>query len=98
MAKRVIWTVDAQRERREILRYWADRNKSTSYSKKLNKLFKESINLLKIRPEIGRNSDIKNVRIKIVRDYLIFYDTTADNLYILSIRGSRQDPNMLNDK
>src|SRR5690554_5127905 len=98
MAKRIVWTVNAQRERREILRYWVERNKSAAYSKKLNKLFKESINLLKIRPESGRKSDIENVRIKIVRDYLIFYETTPDILFILSIWDSHQDPNILNVK
>ena len=98
MAKRVIWTKNTQKERSDILRYWAERNKSTVYSKKLNKLFKESINSLKIKPEIGRKSDIENVRIKIVRDYLIFYETTKDILYVLSVWDNRQDPNKLNLK
>ena len=95
MAKRVIWTKNAQKERKEILKYWIERNKSKTYSKKLNELFKDSINLLKLRPEIGKKTDIENVRIKIIRDYLIFYESSSDKIYILSIWDSRQDPNSL---
>ncbi len=78
MAKRVIWTKNAQQERMGILEYWLERNKSKTYSIKLDNLFKESINLLKIRPDIGKKTDIENVRIKIVREYLIFYESTPD--------------------
>jgi addiction module RelE/StbE family toxin len=95
MAKQVIWTKNAQRERKEILKYWIEQNKSKTYSIKFNNLFKESINLLKIRPEIGKKTDIENVRIKIVRDYLIFYELTPDFINILSTWDSRQDPNKL---
>jgi len=98
MAKRVIWTKNAQKERKEILKYWIERNKSKTYSKKLNELFKDSINLLKLRPEIGKKTDIENVRIKIIRDYLIFYESSSDKIYILSIWDSRQDPNSLKIK
>lgn len=51
-----------------------------------------------MRPEIGRKSDIEHVRVKIVRDYLIFYESTTDVLYILSVWDSRQDPNKLKIK
>jgi plasmid stabilization system protein ParE len=61
MAKRVIWTENAQRERKEILKYWIERNKSKTYSIKLNNLIEESINLLKTRPDIGKQTDIENV-------------------------------------
>ena len=37
MAKRVIWSKKAQKDRREILQYWKQRNLSNAYSLKLNK-------------------------------------------------------------
>jgi len=43
MAKQVIWSLRAQNDKKEILDYWRQRNKSNAYSKKLNELLKESI-------------------------------------------------------
>jgi plasmid stabilization system protein ParE len=98
MAKRIAWTHRAQRERREILAYWIERNKSTSYSKKLNETFKNWVVLLSKRPWVGRKTDIEHVRVKIVKDYLIFYEVIDDTLYVLSIWDSRQNPDKLEIK
>jgi toxin YoeB len=68
MAKKIIWTLKAQQERKEILHYWRIRNQSNSYSKKLNELFKQSILLVSTHPNIGRPTDIEDVRVKLVRD------------------------------
>jgi hypothetical protein len=47
MAKVVVWSLRVQKERKEILEYWRlKNNKSNTYSKKLNQLFKESIRLI----------------------------------------------------
>lgn len=72
MAKRkVIWTYKANLERKNILEYWIIRNQSKTFSIKLNKLILYNIKLLSEQPAIGRKTDIDNVRVKIVRDYLI---------------------------
>lgn len=96
MAKRIEWTRRAQKERKEILGYWVRRNKSTVYSKKLNGIFKSWVLLLSKRPEIGKKTDVENVRVKIVKDYLIFYEVIDEALYVLSIWDTRQDPDALN--
>ena len=44
MAKKIIWSANAKADKIEILNYWLDRNKSNTYSKKLNLLLKEAIN------------------------------------------------------
>jgi toxin YoeB len=69
MAKEVVWSLRALKERKDILDYWRLRNKSTSYSKKLNQLFKESVKIITDFPQIGKPTDDLNTRIKIVRDY-----------------------------
>ncbi len=73
MAKRVVWTEAAKRSRREILAYWASRNKSKAYSKKLSALFKEKIELLKSQHYIGKPTDFENVRATLVSHFSIFY-------------------------
>lgn len=92
MAKRkVIWTVKANKERKEILEYWMLRNKSKTFSIKLNKLILYNIGLLADHPAIGRKTDIDNVRVKIVRDYLIFYEFSNSELIILSLWDGRRE-------
>jgi plasmid stabilization system protein ParE len=95
MAKQVIWSLRAQNDKKEILDYWRQRNKSNSYSKKLNELFKESIKIILDFPQIGKVTNDTKARIKIVRDYLIIYEDTETQLFILTIWDSRQDPDKL---
>jgi len=52
MAKQIIWSLRAQNDRKEILGYWIERNKSNTYSKKLNFLFKEAVKLVAKHPKI----------------------------------------------
>ena len=96
MAKQIIWSRRAQTDRKEIFKYWNKRNKSNIYSKKLNGLFKEAVRLISQYPEIGKPTDNKNARIKIVRNYLIIYEVDdKDRLLILTVWDSRQNPQRL---
>jgi addiction module RelE/StbE family toxin len=92
MAKQIKWTLRAQQDRKEILHYWRLRNQSNTYSKKLNQLFKQAISLVATHPHIGRSTNIKNIRAKLVRDYLVFYEETENTIFILSIWDTRRDP------
>jgi toxin YoeB len=92
MAKRkVIWTVKANKERKDILEYWIVRNKSKTFSIKLNKLILYNVGLLADHPTIGRKTDIERVRVKIVRDYLIFYEFSSSELITLSVWDGRRE-------
>ena len=97
MAKKIIWSLKAQDSRKEILIYWNNRNKSTVYSLKLNQLFKETIHLISMYPHIGRQTDIENTRVKPVRDYLIVYEESDDNIFILLIWDCRRNPDKFNE-
>ncbi len=95
MAKQVIWFLRAQNDKKKILDYWRQRNKSNTYSKKLNELFKESIKIILDFPQIGKVTDDTRARIKIIRDYLIIYEETETQIFILTNWDSRQDPDNL---
>lgn len=92
MAKRITWTQKAQQDRKEILKYWRVRNQSNTYSKKLNQLIRKAVILIAAHPHIGRRTDIENLRVKLVRDYLIFYEESEDQVFILSIWDNRKNP------
>lgn len=93
MAKRKIsWTQKANFERKEILEYWINHNQSKIYSVKLNKLFLKTILQVAENPTIGRKTEFEDVRVKIVRDYLLFYEYSQKHVKILSIwNGHREE-------
>jgi toxin YoeB len=95
MVKQIIWSQRAQDDRKQILEYWKNRNKSNIYSKKLDKRFREAINIIRDYPQIGKQTDDQKARIKIVKDYLLIYEETADSIILLTIWDSRQDPKKL---
>ncbi|WKZ59615.1 MAG: type II toxin-antitoxin system RelE/ParE family toxin [Cyclobacteriaceae bacterium] len=95
MAKQVIWSTRAQNDRKQILEYWRSRNKSNTYSKKLDQRFREAINIIRDYSQIGKQTDDQKVRIKIVKDYLLVYEETSDSIIVLTIWDSRQDPKKL---
>jgi len=95
MALKVNWSPLAQQKRKDILQYWKERNGNSQYSVKLNSLFKEATKQLAKFPFIGRVSDIEGVRVKIVREYLLFYKITESTIEILTVWDSRQNPDEL---
>jgi toxin YoeB len=92
MVKRVIWTRRAQNDRKAILTYWIERNQSKAYSKKLDQLFRHAIQIIRDYPGIGKPTNEKAIKIKIVKDYLIIYRREGSVIYILTIWDSRQNP------
>lgn len=95
MAKQVVWSPRSRRELNEILEFWIQHNKSNSYSKKLTKLFEEATQLISQHPNMGRVTNDKTARFKVVRDYLMIYEEVNDKIYILTIWDGRQDPEKL---
>ncbi len=98
MAKRIIWSRQAQNDRINILEFWIDHNQSPTYSIKLNQLFKEAVKLIAKFPDIGKPTDMENVKGKIVRDYYIYYEVKGDALHILTVWDTRQNPDELEEK
>ncbi|MDV2447110.1 addiction module toxin RelE [Elizabethkingia anophelis] len=92
-ARKIIWTQKANIERRDILEYWIDRNKSKKFSIKLNKLIVGTIKQIAENPGIGRKTNLENVRVKIIRDYLFFYEFDENYLKVLNLWDGRRDEN-----
>ena len=95
MAKQVVWSPRSRRELNEILEFCIQNNKSNSYSKKLTKLFEEATQLISQHPNMGRVTNDKTARFKVVRDYLMIYEEVNDKIYILTIWDGAQDPEKL---
>jgi toxin YoeB len=92
MVKKIVWSATAQNDRKEILLYWKQRNKSDSYSRKLNYLFNDAANLIAKFPKVGKPSGYNDTRIKVVRDYLIVYKEYENLILIVTVWDSRRNP------
>jgi plasmid stabilization system protein ParE len=92
---KIFWTLTAIKQRNIIFEYWNERNKSTSYSKKLNYKIKERINLLKANPNLGKPSELLDYRGISLGHYSIFYKQLNEIIYITAIWDNRQSPKKL---
>lgn len=63
--RKIVWSLQARNNRIQILEFWIEHNHSKEYSTKLNNLFKEAAEFI----AIGKLTEDKLARIKIVRDY-----------------------------
>jgi toxin YoeB len=77
---------------KKIFSYWNKRNKSNNYSIRLNRLFIEATKAISDYPKIGKITERENIRIKIVRDYLIVYKELENKIEVLTIFSSHQNP------
>ena len=73
MAKKIRWTTRAIADRTNIYKYWLDKNNSKTYSEKLEYFFNKSAEIISVFPQIGRKTDYRNVYVKVIKDFKIFY-------------------------
>lgn len=77
------------------MNFYAKRNKSKTYSIKLYKKINRELSILVTFPEIGIKTEIDSVRGLIIENYIIFYETTNENIVVHTLWDSRQNPEKL---
>lgn len=96
MVKRtIVWTLTATKQRREILEYWNNRNKSTNYSEKIISFTKARLNIVLNNPLIGKKTDFPNTRVITLGHFSIFYQFNRKYIIITGFWDNRQDPKKL---
>lgn len=96
MAKRkIIFSPRAKLDLWEILDFYYRRNGTIIYSKKLNAQIHNAINSLKDQAYIGVATKNKNIRNLIIGNYCIFYRINPEEIEIITIWDSRQNPDKL---
>ena len=78
----IFWTPTAIKQRNHVFEYWNERNKSTSYSLKLNAKIKSIINLLKTNSHLGKKTEFKNIRAVSLGHYSILYKIMHSKTFI----------------
>ena len=95
---KIIWSHRAEIKLLKILEFYAERNKSKSYSAKLYHRLNKELKLLLKQPDIGHNTEINPVRGLIVDNYILFYEIENELIIIHSIWDCRQNPDDLRIK
>jgi len=85
MAFQLKWTPEAKLQFKETLDYWEDRNGSAIYSMKLITLLDTSLVRLTKYPEIGRPTENEMIRLKIIKDYFLYYSYDKTSLTVLGV-------------
>lgn len=91
----IIWSLRAKNDIKNISIYWNKRIGNVDYSKKIRRLTNEYLELLKQYPKLGRQTDNRNVREIIIKDFKIFYFFDETSIYIVRFWDTRQDPERL---
>jgi plasmid stabilization system protein ParE len=91
-ARKIIWSHKANIKLFQILEFYSERNKSTTYSKKIFRKFKKELSLLKTQPELGTRTDDEQIRGLIVDKFILFYEVTTEAIIVHSVWDSRQNP------
>lgn len=94
-SKKIVWTDTAAKQRREILRYWTIRNKSTEYAEKLIRLTAARIKVILTHPESYKETVYPETRISAMGHFSILYKLTEDQIIITAFWDNRQDPQKL---
>jgi len=93
--KKIVWTETAAKQRREILRYWTERNKSTTYAKKLIEINAKQLKVISKNPEALKESEINEVRESAMGHFSLYYKITSDQIIVMAFWDNRQDPKKL---
>jgi len=94
-ARRIVWTVSAKLQLKAIFEYFNFRNKSKSYSLKLNRLIQTELKIVLQQPNIGKKTNSINVRGLLIENYYVFYEINETHIIILSVWDTRQEPKRL---
>ena len=92
MVRRLIWSVEARNSRKNIFDYWNNRNKSKAYSRKLNLLFNTNLKIVLQLPEFGKPTFREDSKFIIVSHFEIIYKITSNEIVVLDIWDTRQNP------
>lgn len=91
----IFWTLTAKKQRNQIFNYWNKRNKSKTYSRKLNIAIRKRTSSLKSHPGIGKPTDINEIRAISMGHYSILYKIIQPKVIIMGFWDNRQDPEKL---
>lgn len=93
MAKRkIVWTETAVKQRREILRYWTERNNNVFYALKLIEITAQHLKVISKNPKAFQETEIDGIHKSSMGYFSLYYKITLDQIIVVAFWDNRQDP------
>lgn len=92
MDKQVIWSIKARQELFDILEFWNNHNQSNTYLSHLYQKIQINIKYISENNFIGKSTNISDVRVIVISNYLLFYQVSEKYIEILSLFDGRRNP------
>lgn len=93
--RKIVWTETAAKQRREILRYWTERNKSITYAEKLIEITAKHLKVISKNPAAFKETEFDEVRESAMGHFSIYYKITSYQIIVMAFWDNRQDPKKL---
>jgi plasmid stabilization system protein ParE len=93
--KKIVWTETASRQRRQVLKYWTERNKSAAYAIKLIKITKDRLKTISKNPGTNKKTEFADTRVAAMGHFSIFYKEEKEQIIVTAFWDNRQDPKKL---
>lgn len=96
MAKRtIVWTDTAAKQRRQILKYWTERNQSTAFAEKLIEITAKHLKVISKNPEAFKETQFDSLRESAMGHFSLYYKITETQIIVMAFWDNRQDPKKL---
>lgn len=96
MAKRtIVWTDTAAKQRRQILKYWTERNQSTAFAEKLIEITAKHLKVISKNPEAFKETEFDNLRESAMGHFSLYYKITETQIIVMAFWDNRQNPKKL---
>ena len=92
MVRKLIWFTGARHSRKDIFEYWNNQNKLKAYSRKLNLLFHTYLKIAIQLREFCKPTFREDSKFIIVSHFEIIYKITTNEIVVLDIWDTRQNP------
>jgi hypothetical protein len=93
--RKIVWTETAVKQRRLVLKYWTDRNKSNLYAIKLIKVIASHLHIISKSPAAFKETEIPNIREAAMGHFSLYYKFTTDEIIVMAFWDNRQEPHKL---
>lgn len=83
MAKRtIVWTDTAAKQRRQILKYWTERNQSTAFAEKLIEVTAKHRKVILKNPEAFKETEFDSLRESAMGHFSLYYKITETQIIL----------------
>jgi plasmid stabilization system protein ParE len=93
--RKIVWTETAVKQRRQILKYWVEHNKSNVYAIKLVEIIADHLKVISKNPKAFKESELPLIHEAAMGHFSLYYKITSKEIIVVAFWDNRQDPKKL---